>query len=113
MVSPAATKSSPARRSRRRLAVKYGIGRARHIGYSGNVSGTGMMIRTIRVFEPGTVLNVEVELLARTVRLEGRVVWARAGELRWLPTGKIGMGIRFINPPDDLLELLFPIAASG
>lgn len=113
MVSPAATKSPLARRSRRRLTVRYGAGPARYIGYSANVSGTGMMIRTIRVFEPGTVLNVEVELLSRTVHLEGRVVWARAGELRWLPTGKIGMGIRFINPPEDLLELLFPVAAPG
>src|SRR6185436_14865440 len=113
MVSPATKKGPGARRSRRRLTVKYGAGSARYIGYSANVSGTGMMIRTIRVFDPGTVLNMEVELLSRTVHLEGRVVWARAGELRWLPTGKIGMGIRFINPPDDLLELLFPIATVG
>jgi hypothetical protein len=89
MVSPAATKSLAARRSRRRLAVKYGPGRARHIGYSWNVSGTGMMIRTIRVFEPGTVLNMEVELLARTVHLEGRVVGSPAASLSHCGTGLI------------------------
>ena len=113
MVSTAAKKVFPSRRSRRRLTVHYGAGNTRHIGYSGNVSRTGMMIRTIRVFEPGTVLILEVEHSTRTLRLNGRVIWARVGELRWLPTGKIGMGIRFIDPPEDLMEVLFPIGASG
>ena len=113
MVSPATNKGFPARRSRRRLTVHYGPGSTRHIGYSGNVSRTGMMIRTIRVFEPGTVLDLEVELLSRSLHLKGKVMWSRVGELRWLATGKIGMGIRFIDPPEDLMEVLFPIAATG
>jgi PilZ domain-containing protein len=112
MGSPSLKKSFPERRSRRRLTVHFGAGNTKHMGYSGNVSPTGMMIRTTRVFEPGTILTLEVEHLTRRIHLEGRVIWARVGELRWLPTGKIGMGIRFIDAPEDLMEILFPIAAS-
>ena len=113
MVPTPTPRSLPARRSRRRLTVHYETARARHIGYSGNISRTGMMIRTTRVFEPGTILLLEIEVLARTLRLKGRVMWARVGEVRWLPTGKIGMGIRFINPAEDLLDLVAPLGASG
>jgi PilZ domain len=113
VVSPAAKKGFPALRSRRRVTVHFGAGNTKHIGYSGNVSRTGMMIRTTRVFEPGTVLTLQVEHLTQSIHLEGRVIWARVGELRWLSTGKIGMGIRFINAPEDLMKILFPIAASG
>jgi len=100
----------PARRSRRRHTIRYGTGAPRHIGYSGNISRTGMMIRTTRVFAPGTRLNLEVELAPRLLALTGFVVWARTGEVRWLPTGRIGMGIKFVGPSDDLINLLLPIA---
>ena len=113
MVTLATRKILASRRSRRRLTVHYGAGEARHIGYSGNISQTGMMIRTTRVFEPGTMLSLEIGLLAGTLRLQGRVIWARVGEVRWLPTGKIGMGIRFVEPPQNLMEVVFPIGASG
>ena len=113
MESPSGRKTPLELRRRRRLTVRYGTGEARHIGYSGNISKTGMMIRTTRVFEPGTVLSLELELLAGTLRLSGRVIWARVGEIRWLPTGKIGMGIHFIDPPENLIEVLFPIPVSG
>mgnify|MGYP003576421337 CR=1 FL=1 len=115
MVSASAGVKVPARRSRRRFTVRYGVGTPTHIGYSGNISRSGMMIRTLRVFAPGTLVNLDVELSTRIQRLQGKVVWARTGELRWLPTGKIGMGIRFIDPPEDFMEMLFtsPAGISG
>ena len=114
MVPPATQgKSAPARRSRKRLTVHYGPSEPRHIGYSGNISHSGMMIRTTRVFEPGTVLAIEMDLTGRKLSLRGQVIWARVGEVRWLPTGKIGMGIRFLQPPDNLMDLVSPIASPG
>jgi hypothetical protein len=101
---------SPALRSRRRLTVHYGPQGPSHIGYSGNISRSGMMIRTTRVFEPGTILAIEVELTGRKLSLRGQVVWARIGEVRWLTTGKIGMGIRFLQPPENLMELVSLVA---
>ena len=105
--------ATPARRSRKRLPVLYGPAQASHIGYSGNISQTGMMIRTTRVFAPGTLLHLDLEAAPRHLRLQGRVVWARAGEIAWLATGKIGMGVKFVDPPEDLFGLLFPPAAGG
>jgi PilZ domain len=99
-----------AKRSRKRLTVHFGHDHARHIGYSGNVSCSGMMIRATRVYAPGTVIHVEIELSRRTLRLKGRVIWARAGEARWLPSGRIGMGVKFIDPPESLMDMIFPIA---
>jgi len=113
MIPASSRKDAPARRSRRRLTVRYGLEKPSHIGYSGNISGTGMMIRATRVFTPGTVIRIEVELLSRTLGLKGQVVWARAGEVRWLPTGKIGMGVKFIQPPVNLMDMIFPIAMPG
>ncbi len=100
----------PARRSRRRLTIRYGTGAAKHIGYSGNISRTGMMIRTTRVYAPGTRIHLEVEIAPRPLAMTGLVVWARTGEVRWLPTGRIGMGIKFVAPSDELINLLLPIA---
>jgi uncharacterized protein (TIGR02266 family) len=95
-------------RYRRRLEVHYAArGRASQIGFSGNISNTGMMIRTPNVLAPGTVVDLELRLAhGGTMTLTGRVVWARTGPMTWLATGRIGMGIRFVDPPADLVSRL-------
>jgi len=112
-MKPKAARTQMARRSRRRFTVHFGPDRPRHIGYSGNISSSGMMIRTIRVCAPGTRLHLEIELLRRTLRLKGLVVWAKGGEVRWLPSGRIGMGVKFIDPPEALMDTVAPIALEG
>jgi len=87
-------------------------GRASQIGYSGNISNTGMMIRTPNVLAPGTVVELELRLPRGTMELAGRVVWARTGPMTWLATGRIGMGIRFVDPPDDLVIRLRSLTAA-
>jgi hypothetical protein len=81
-------------------------GRASQIGYSGNISNTGMMIRTPNVLPPGTLVDLELRAPQETIVLSGHVVWARTGPMTWLATGRIGMGIRFVDPPDDLVSRL-------
>ena len=81
-------------------------GRAPQIGYSGNISNTGMMIRTPNVLAPGTILDLELRLPHGSIAVTGLVVWARTGPMSWLATGRIGMGIRFIDPPADLVSRL-------
>ncbi len=93
-------------RHRRRVEVRYGPGEPKCTGYSGNLSGTGMMIRATRVFAPGTLLNLELRLADRTIRLRGKVTWAREGNVQLLPTGKVGLGVRFVDPPPELAEIL-------
>ena len=94
------------KRVRRRVEVRYGSDQVRHIGYSRNVSRTGLMVGAARVFAPGTILNLELAFPGATFRLRGEVVWARAGSATWVARGRVGMGITFIDPPEDLLHAI-------
>lgn len=97
-------------RVRRRLQVRYGPGEPKYTGFSGNVSREGIMIRAVRVFGAGTELNLDVELDGRTYRLKGKVRWAREGKIQLLSTGRIGMGIRLIDPPAEFIDALVSYA---
>ena len=92
------------KRIRRRMEVRYGPDGPRLIGYSGNISRAGIMVRATRVFAPGTLLALQVKLPQKTFNLRGEVVWAREGPVQWLASGRIGMGITFIDPPQDFLD---------
>jgi len=109
-VSPRPLQKTP--RHRRRVEVHYKAkGHTGQIGFSGNISASGMMLRTPGVHPPGTILSLEIRFSQRTIVLTGRVMWAREGPLSWLPTGKVGMGIKFVDPPADLVSLLKSAAA--
>ena len=100
-----------ARKHRRievRFAPKDGGEGERHplIGYTGNLSMNGMMIRTPRVLPPGTVLSIELKCPDRTLTVTGRVIWARQGPMEWVSTGRVGMGVRFVDPPPELAEVI-------
>jgi len=96
-------KREKAWRYRKRIEVDYGQpGRMRFKGYSGNISLTGIMIRAVRVFGEGTILELELRFPERLVRAKGRVRWAREGSLQLISTGRIGMGIEFLEPPPNL-----------
>jgi len=96
-------------RYRRRIEVHItAAGHAPQIGFSGNVSMAGVMVRTPRVHPPGTILAIELRFPTRSIQLSGKVVWAREGSIEWLASGRVGMGIKFINPPVELAELLRP-----
>jgi len=94
------------KRARRRVEVRYGPDQPQFIGYSGNVSRSGIMVRAIRVFAPGTVLNLELKFPDGTFWVRGEVVWAREGSVQFLSTGRVGMGINFLQPPAEFLGYL-------
>ncbi len=95
-----------ATRLRRRFEVRYGVQKSDCTGYSGNISRSGIMIRTTRVFAPGTILTLELRLPDRTLVVRGQVRWAREGSVMLLSTGRVGMGIKFIDPPAELEGIL-------
>ena len=100
------------RRVRRRIEVRYGQGEPKYIGYSRNLSRTGMMVGARRVFAPGTVLTLDIRVSQAIFRVRGEVIWAREGPVEWIHTGRVGMGITFIDPPAEFLTAL-PEAARG
>ncbi|HKY31628.1 MAG TPA: PilZ domain-containing protein [Candidatus Polarisedimenticolia bacterium] len=94
-------------RRRKRVEVIYGVEGGQHFtGYSGNISATGIMIRAVRVFGQGTLLAMEMKFPERTVHAKGLVTWAREGSLSFLSTGRVGMGVRFVDPVPDLSGLI-------
>lgn len=94
------------RRLRRRIEIHFGEGEPRHAAFSGNISTAGIMIRTTRVFPPGTILTLQLKFPEATFRLDAVVMWARQGNIEWLQTGRVGMGLMFVNPAPEMLELL-------
>jgi hypothetical protein len=101
------------RRVRRRVEVRFGPSEPRFIGYSRNLSRSGMMVGAVRVFAPGTVLNLEILLTGGTFRVRGMVIWAREGPVEWVHTGRVGMGITFLDPPEEFLSTLQQAGAPG
>lgn len=95
-----------AQRVKKRIEIRFGKDKPTYPGYSGNISESGMMIRTTRVFGKGTVLKVEVKAPGRTFQLSAKVSWARVGSVQLLPTGRVGMGIRFVEPSEEFLAWL-------
>lgn len=101
----------PPRRLRRRFEIQYGEpGGPRFTGYSGNISASGIMIRSVRVFGEGVLLEMDLMLPDGPMRLQGRVRWARQGSVQLLSSGRIGMGVVFVDPPPELLARLDPEA---
>ena len=98
-------------RAHRRVEVRYGPDQPQFIGYSGNVSRSGIMVRAIRVFAPGTLLNLELKFPDGTFRVRGEVVWARQGPVQFLSTGRVGMGINFLQPSAEFLGYLERVSA--
>ena len=103
-------KSTRAIRLRRRIEVRYGPRSPEHTGYSGNISRSGVMIRAVRIYGPGTPLMLELMFPGKKIVARGVVTWARQGSILLLPSGRIGMGLKFVAPPAELLALL---AAGG
>ncbi len=89
----------PSRRLGRRLQVRFRpIGKSEaHVGYTTNISETGMFVATIRPLQPGTELDVEVSDKRRMLRLDAVVVHARKVPPMWQRLRPSGMGVRFLQ----------------
>ncbi len=94
-------------RLRKRIEIRFGDGEPSNTGFSGNVSTAGIMVRSTKVYPPGKILTLQLKLPGGLVfRLEAVVIWSRTGSIQLLQTGRVGMGLMFVNPPEDLAEAL-------
>jgi len=101
-------KRTKALRYRKRVEVQFGEPGVtmRYTAYTGNISRTGIMLKTPRVFGAGTILEMEIRFPEGNMTIRGRVKWAREGSIMYLSTGRIGMGLVFIDPPEELFTRL-------
>lgn len=86
-------------RIRKRVRVLYGPESPSKVGFTSDLSESGLCIKSFLVFNPGEILLVEIEAPSgETIRLEGRVHWARKVPPDLLRKVKYaGMGIKIIN----------------
>ncbi|MDY0292105.1 MAG: PilZ domain-containing protein [Desulfuromonadaceae bacterium] len=86
-------------RMRKRIRVLYGPRTPSKVGFTSDISESGLCIQTFLVYNPGTILLVELELPSgEVVRIEGRVHWSRKVPPNLLRKVKYaGMGIKIIN----------------
>lgn len=88
-------------RARRRLMVRFGPKGPEKTAFSGNISETGMFLRTNVVYAPGTTLHVEIAFPDQKINLWGRVAWAKKVPPQLAHVIECGMGIAFLEPPAD------------
>ncbi|MCA1796182.1 MAG: PilZ domain-containing protein [Desulfuromonadaceae bacterium] len=97
-------------RLRKRMRVHYGPQTPSKVGFTADISESGLCIQTFGVYKPGTNLLIELELPSGdTVRIEGRVHWSRKVPPHLLRKVKYaGMGIKivnFIGDPEPYIKL--------
>ena len=91
--------AKPSRRLGRRFQVRFRPigGTESHVGYTANISQTGMFVATIRPLKPGTELDLEVSDKKHMLRLDAVVVHARKVPPAWQRLRPSGMGVRFLE----------------
>lgn len=88
----------------KRLEVKYQI-EVENTAITSDLSEIGIFIRTNRGIEPGSVINIKLNLPnAQELFLEGKVVRSRKILPGLVGESKSGMGIQLINPPDNYIN---------
>jgi DNA-binding NtrC family response regulator/Tfp pilus assembly protein PilZ len=90
------------------------VGSTSTVAYLGDISEGGVFIRTSRLLGRGTQLEVDVNVehdgLGYLVRCRGEVAWV-AQDNTQVPYGP-GFGVRFIDPPRDVVILLQNVVRS-
>lgn len=101
----------PDKRLLKRLFVRFGKELPTHVGYTTDISATGLFIKSSTIFPPQTVLRIALTLPDdRVVLLSGVVMWAKRvpPQLARL-VRKNGMGVR-LQQPDQIYLGLFQSA---
>ena len=81
-------------RFRKRLSLKFGIEEATRVGFTEDISDTGIFIRSPAVMAPNTILLVELKTISNEiVRLKGRIMWAKKVPQNMMHRIKGGMGL--------------------
>lgn len=97
-------------RHRKRLTLRFGIGEPVRLGFTEDISTTGIFIKTTNVCTPGTIVTVELVINDDVkVLLEARVMWAKRVPPQMINlVKKSGMGVRinkFISGEAEYMSL--------
>lgn len=93
------------KRVTKRIKVTIPACNRRYTTYAGDISETGIFLRTSRVFPPGTILTLELQLpLGEILVLRGKVKWEFM--IPHLGFKRNGMGIEFIDRSTKYVEFV-------
>lgn len=101
-------------RRTKRIEVRFGADRPSQLGFTIDMSETGLFIKTTTIFPPYTTLLLELTLPdKRVVSLRGHVSWVKRVPAQLAPhVKKAGMGIELLQPPAEYLEFVKTLAGA-
>ena len=89
-----------------RSKIKYGIAnRLENVAICSDLSETGVCIRTNNILEQGTKILMRIEFDGRNFDAEGVVMWARQVPKGLEKVKKSGMGVRFTEVDEELINI--------
>jgi PilZ domain-containing protein len=80
-------------RNRRRLEVRYGDGRGKHLGYTTDLGERGLFLQGNYLYSPGTELILEIDHPEGAIQVRGVVRWAKEVPPAFRRSLRGGMGI--------------------
>ena len=95
-------------RVNKRLFVKFGKTTPNHIGFTEDISPSGIFIKSNYVFQPGTKITIDLTLPNdKLLHLRGHVKWAKRIPLNLMRLiKKSGMGILLDHIPSEFHQFL-------
>jgi len=86
------------KRHRKRLQLRFGTEGPSRVGFTEDLSDTGIFLRSTFVHNPGLVLKIYLNVNdQQDVSLTGRVMWARKVPPNMMNKIKGGMGVRILE----------------
>lgn len=87
------------KRIKKRISIRFGIDEAVRVGFTEDISLTGMFITTPNVITPNSRIIIRFDLPEGAgVELEARVMWAKKVPANLFHlVKKSGMGVRFLR----------------
>ncbi|MFC1591724.1 PilZ domain-containing protein [Thermodesulfobacteriota bacterium] len=66
------------KRNRKRIKLRYGVEQPEYVGFTEDVSASGMFIKTAKIVLPGSTIKIEIQGPDTVpIILEGRVIWGK------------------------------------
>jgi hypothetical protein len=85
-------------RHKKRIKLRFGVEEPNKLGFTEDISTTGVFIKSPMVITPGKTLFVEFNLPdGEIILLKGRIMWAKRVPQSLLGKVKGGMGIHILS----------------
>src|SRR5262245_18999550 len=100
-----------AKRAKRRLACRIGVGRQRFSGVIIDLSASGLFVQTSAKPRPGEAVTLELSVPGQRVplRLEAQVVRLKLVPPRLVAVAQGGLGLRITHAPEGYFSFLSSI----